>query len=279
VRQRPVGYVVLASLIGAVGIAATARGGSDAATKEHRWTLVLRGSMVTTWSVPRAPFQDSTITDVKTGQTCVRWWVEGDGRQEVTFSLRAPVSIGIGGSVPKPSSFDKVPWHEHRQGRMVVETEPLQSCGGPYRLDIGGVEGDCGTRELPGYLAFRREIWGGFLGSGDFTELYRNCPILPGSVKTTTGALDWFAEEPNHFVDEHYNQGAVPFTRGKLPRPSAFLACANKRLVGRFEGTNTHRGVVDAQSGDQVPAGGPAQWTSTTVVSVELTYTRTGGCR
>jgi hypothetical protein len=277
VRQRLVACVVLASLVGAVGIAATARAAGDARTKEHRFTLVLRGSMVTTWSVPRAPFQDTTITD-QTGQTCGRWWVEGAGRQEVTFSLRAPVSFGVGGTIPKPASFERIPWHEDRQGKMVIEAESLRSCGGTFRLDIGGGEGDCGRRDLPGYVQFGREIVGGFLGSRDFTELYRNCPILPGSVQYPSGGLDWFAEEPNHLVVEYYNQGWLPFTRGKLPPPSAFRACANKRLVGRFDGTNTHRGIVDAQSGDQVPAGGPARWTSTTVISVELTYTRTAGC-
>jgi hypothetical protein len=98
-------------------------------------------------------------------------------------------------------------------------------------------------------------------------------------VRGRSSALDWFAEEPDHLIAESYNQGVVPSTPGGLPSRSAFLNCANKRLIGHYEGSQTRRGIVDAQSGDKVPAEGPARWTSTTHVSVDLTYTRVGGCR
>ena len=278
--RRAVRGVIAASVVAAaVGHAAATRATDERGVREHRFTLVLRGSMVTTWTLPRAPFQDSTITDPRSGETCVRWWVGGEGRQEVTFGVRAPVRMGSGSTLPTPTGFKKIPWRAERHGTMLIETQPLRSCGGEYRQPIGGAEGDCGTREILGYIGFGpAKIAGGFWDN-DFSYLFKDCPLLPGLVRSpATGALDWFAEEPDHLVFDSYNEGALPATRGKLPSRSAFLDCGKKRLLGHYEGSETRRGIVDAQSGDKVPAEGLARWTSTTVVSVDVTYTRVGAC-
>lgn len=256
------------------GVVAAAVAAADAhGAKEHRFALVFHGSMVTTWKVPRAPFQESIY--VGTGETCVRWWTEGEGRQEVSFTVRAPVRLTSSSPAPLPSGFRKIPWQADRRGTLVVETEPLSSCGGEFREVVGGADGDCGTREVLGYAGFGARAGGGLMDQ-DFRFLYKDCPILPGVVRHPGGSLDWYAEEPNHLVDERYNQGAMSAVRGKLPPAAAFRNCANKRLAGHYEGSETRNGIVDAQSGDQMPAGGPARWTSTTVVTIDVTYTRTG---
>ena len=256
------------------------RATDDRVVREYRFTLVLRGSMVTTWSIPHAPFQDSTITDARTGETCVRWWVGGEGRQEVAFSLRAPVQMRSQSTMPAPTRFQKIPWRAGRQGMILIETEPLRSCGGSYSQRIGGAAGDCGTREILGYVGFGAKGIAGGLWDEDFSYSFKDCPVLPGIMRSpATGALDWFAEEADHLVYDSFSEGALPATRGELPSRAAFLDRANKRLLGHYQGSETRRGIVDAQSGDKVPAEGPARWTSTTVVSVDLTYTRIGACR
>jgi hypothetical protein len=154
--RRAVRGVIAASVVAAaVGHAAATRATDERGVREHRFTLVLRGSMVTTWTLPHAPFQDSTITDPRSGETCVRWWVGGEGRQEVTFGVRAPVRMGSGSTLPTPTGFKKIPWRAERHGTMLIETQPLRSCGGEYRQPIGGAEGDCGTREILGYIGVR----------------------------------------------------------------------------------------------------------------------------
>lgn len=265
----------------AIAHAAAAGAAGERVGREHRFILVLRGSMVTTWSVPHAPFEDSALTDVRSGETCVRWWVGGEGRQEVTFGVRAPVRIraGDGSTIPAPTSFNKIPWRANRQGTILIETQPLRSCGGEYRQPIGGADGDCGTREILGYLRFGSKSLSGGRWEEDFSYLFKDCPVLPGMVRSpSTGPLDWFAEEPDHLIDETYNEGTVRANRGTLPSRTAFLNCANRRLLGHYEGSDTRRGIVDAQSGNKVPAEGPARWSSTTIVRVDVTYTRTSGC-
>ena len=117
---------------------------------QARFSLSIRGSVVTTWDVPRALGGTSILTDQASGEPCVERWVEGAGKQAMTFSLRTAVKTDPYSGLPSPLRF-KLPWHANRQGTIVIEFKSLTLRGSEHDSPLVGT-GE--TAELAGSAEF-----------------------------------------------------------------------------------------------------------------------------